>query len=169
MLADLIAAPEALRRRWLALAVDPDAPDHYELNECGEIILTPRPTNDHQRIVHFVARALTAQIGPEAVCEVSVLTDKGVRVPDVVWMPEESWKQMKGHTPLPRVPDICVEVLSPANTREETSMKIGAYLRGGAKEAIIIERDGSCQFHGVEGERELSAFGVRFELPQDLL
>jgi len=164
MLAEIVAEPGALLRRWAELAADPDAPGHYEINEYGELIMSPRPSNDHQRIVTAMAAAITRQLGPEAVAEVSVMTYRGIRVPDVVWMPPQKWRLSKGKTPLPLVPDLCVEVLSAGNTREEIAMKAGAYLRGGAREVIVVGLRGEIQFLGPEGERAESVFGLRLDL-----
>jgi hypothetical protein len=127
--ADVAVSRDALIRRWNALAADPATPDYYELNEFGELILSPKPTTGHQRVASAIARMLTSQCGGEAVTEVSVLTDRGVRIPDVVWMQTDRWTAFKGQTPLELVPDVCVEVLSPSNTREE----IEKTLRGGAR------------------------------------
>ena len=96
------------------------------------------------------------------------MTDRGVRVPDVVWMPTDRWDQVKGKTPLPFVPDVCVEVLSPGNNRAEISMKAGAYLRGGAKEVIVVGLRGEIEFFGPEGKRSQSALGVALDLPASL-
>jgi Uma2 family endonuclease len=164
MLAEIAAEPGALLRRWAELAADPDAPSHYEINEYGELIMSPRPSNDHQRIVTAVTAAIARQLGPEAVAEVSVMTDRGIRVPDVVWMPPQKWRQCKGKTPLPLVPDLCVEVLSTGNTREEIAMKAGAYLRGGAREVIVVGLRGEIQFLGPEGGRAASSFGLSLNL-----
>jgi Uma2 family endonuclease len=159
---------DTLVRRWQELADDPDSPDYYEVNEFGEVIVTPRPTNDHQRIVTAVTSALSQQLGPEAVQEVSILTDRGIRVPDVSWMRPERWAQTKGKTPLPFVPDVCVEVLSRGNTKEEVTMKTNAYLRGGAREVIVVGLRGEVEFLGSEGKRAASALGIQLILPTEL-
>lgn len=159
---------DALLRRWAALAVDAESPDYYEVNEFGEVIMSPRPTNDHQRIVTAVALALNHELGPEAVQEVSLMTDRGIRVPDVVWMKPERWTLVKGQTPLPLVPDVCVEVVSPGNTAEEVTMKTNAYLRGGAREVIIVGRRGEIEFFGAEGKRAKSVLGISLVLGADL-
>jgi Uma2 family endonuclease len=159
---------EELLRRWDELAQDPDSPDRYELNELGELILSPKPTNDHQRVGQAVVRGLEARLGPEAAVEISVYTDRGIRVPDVVWMPAARWGEVKGKSPFPFVPDVCVEVLSPGNSRAEITMKIGAYLRGGAREVIVVGRKGEVEYFGAEGRREASALGIRLELPAEL-
>jgi Uma2 family endonuclease len=159
---------EELLDRWNELAADPESPDRYELNELGELILSPKPTNDHQRVAFAVARALEAQLGPEAGFEISVYTDRGIRVPDVIWMPAERWRDVKGKSPFPFVPDVCVEVLSPGNSRAQITMKTGAYLRGGAREVIVVGLKGEIRFFGAEGTREASALGLRFQLPPEL-
>jgi Uma2 family endonuclease len=168
MHADPAVRREELARRWNELAADPESPDHFELNEFGELILTPKPTVGHQRAGSAVAHLLRVLVGGEAVTEVSVLTDRGVRVPDVAWMPTERWNQCKGQSPLQIVPDVCVEVLSPSDTREEISMKVGAYLRGGAREAIVVGLKGEVEFFGPEGKRESSALGISLALPVEL-
>ena len=159
---------DTLARRWQELASDPNSPDYYEVNEFGEVIMSPRPTNDHQRIVTAVTSALSQQLGPEAVQEVSVTTDRGIRVPDVIWMKPDRWVQAKGQTPLSFVPDICVEVLSPGNTKEEVTMKTNAYLRGGAREVIVVGLRGEIEFFGNEGKRASSALNVGLVLPAEL-
>ena len=159
---------EALVRRWRELGADPASPDYYELDEYGELIKSARPTNDHQRVCTAVAMALAGRLGPEAAQEISVVTDRGVRVPDIVWMPQARWGTAKGQTPLPFDPDICVDVLSTGNTREEIGMKVAAYLRGGAREVIAIGLTGTIEYFGPEGKRAQSALGVSFGLPPDL-
>jgi len=99
-------------------------------------------------------------LGMEAATEIGVMTDQGVRVPDAVWMPAARWSEARDATPLPFVPDICVEVLSPGNTRPEIEMKKAAYLRGGAREVIVVALDGSVAHFGPEGVRAASVFGL---------
>jgi hypothetical protein len=76
MHADLLLSYEELAARWRALAADPLAPEFYELNEFGEIILSPSPSNKHELIAFEVAKALESQLGPRASAAVSVLTDR---------------------------------------------------------------------------------------------
>jgi Uma2 family endonuclease len=159
---------EELVRRWNALAADPECPDRYELTEFGELILSPRPSNDHQAIAFAVGVQLTQQLGPRAATDIAVYTDRGIRVPDVVWMPPARWAEYKGQTPFPVAPDVCVEVLSPSNSREEIAMKAGAYLRGGAQEVIAVGLRGEVEYFGPEGRREASALGISLALPAEL-
>jgi Uma2 family endonuclease len=165
---DPAALREALIRRWEARPYHEDDPDRYELNEFGEWIVSPRPSTGHQQVASVVAFQLTTQLGERAVTEVSVYTDRGIRVPDVAWMPAARWLEAKGENPLASVPDVCVEVVSPSNTREEILMKVGAYLRGGAREAIVVGLKGDLEFFGPGGKLDASALGIRLELPAEL-
>jgi len=168
MQTEIVLDRDELLRRWKALEEDPDSPDRYELTEFGELVLSPKPTNDHQLVASEVLQALGRQLGPRAGMEISVYTDRGIRVPDVVWMPAARWREVKGKSPSPFVPDVCVEVLSPGNSRAEIMMKVGAYLRGGAREAIVVGRKGEVEYFGAEGKREASALGIRLDLPAEL-
>lgn len=167
MEATLVVEPEVLAARWAELCNDPESPDYFELNQYGEIVLSPRPSTGHQLLAFNVATQIQATLGPQAVTEVGILTDQGIRVPDAIWMAPERWRQANNATPLPIVPDICVEVLSPSNTRAEIEMKKGAYLRGGAREVVIVKVDGSVEFFGPEGQRLASIFGLVFKLLPD--
>ena len=160
--AELVLDAPGLAQRWIELCNDPQSPDYFELNQFGEIILSPRPTTRHQLLASAASYQLREQLGPEAAVEVSVVTDQGVRVPDAVWMPAARWDEAKLATPLPFVPDVCVEILSPGNTREEIAMKKGAYLRGGAREVITVDGKGQVEYFGPEGRREKSVLGLVF-------
>jgi Uma2 family endonuclease len=166
--ADAVLRSDELVARWADLDVEPDDPERYELSELGEWILSPKPTPAHQSVALEVGLQLTAQLGRVAATEVPVLTDRGVRVPDVIWMRPERWTENKGYSPLRVVPDVCVEVLSPGNTRPEIMMKVHAYLRGGAREAIVVGLKGEIGFFGPQGKLESSALGLRFELSPEL-
>lgn len=166
--ADLAAPWPDLLRRWDELPWDADPCNRFELSEFGECILSPKPTPGHQGVAFEIGHQLTLQLGRRAATEVPVLTDRGVRVPDVVWMPPERWPGWKDYSPLRIVPDVCVEVLSPGNTREEIAMKTDAYLRGGAREVIVVGLKGEVAFHGLEGRRAASALGICLALPPDL-
>jgi Uma2 family endonuclease len=166
--ADPPVAREELIRLWNARPFEEDSPVLYELSEFGEWIVTPRPTHEHQHVASAVAFQLTTRLGPSAATEVSVITDRGIRAPDVVWMPAARWLEVKGQNPLPFAPDVCVEVLSPSNTRQEIQMKVSAYLRAGAREAILVGLKGQVEFFGPKGKLEASALGIRLELPPDL-
>lgn len=166
--ADVPVPRNDLIRRWQALAADAESPDHFELDQFGELIVSPMPTPGHQAVASEVGFQLMARLGPRVAVDVSILTDRGVRAPDVIWMPADRWEGRKDQSPLESVPDVCVEVLSPGNTRQEIEMKIGAYLRGGAREVIVVGLKGEIEIFGPQGKRDTSALGIALALPPEL-
>jgi Uma2 family endonuclease len=155
-----------LRRRWDQLADDPlvaAIPFKVELNEKGVIEVSP-PTTQHASLQFSVAYELRRQ-RPEgkAFTECPVETDIGMRIPDVVWASAE-FIESHGHEKQFRVaPDLCVEVLSPRNTRAEMAEKRAAYLAAGAKEVWIVGEDGVPEIYTTAGQVPASTLG--FELP----
>jgi len=166
--ADPATLREELVRRWNERPHVEDDPNWYELNEFGQWIVTPRATHGHQQVAGEIMVQLVRQLGARATMQVSVYTDRGIRVPDVVWMPAARWLEAKGQDPLLFVPDVCVEVVSPSNTRREILMKVGAYLRDGAREAIVAGLKGEVEFFGPGGKLEASALGLKLQLPAEL-
>ena len=152
---------EDLTARWRELLDQPGLPDRFELDEYGELIDMNPPKTPHQRIVRAMQVQIEAELGGEALPGIGVLTSIGVRIPDVVWQP--SWP---GQDPLTPAPAICVEVLSPDNSRREVSEKTAAYLAAGAREVIIVEISGRIRFFGQQGERDGSGLGLKLELPE---
>ncbi|MFM0031772.1 Uma2 family endonuclease [Paraburkholderia madseniana] len=90
----------------------------------------------------------------------------GVRVPSIVWMPEERWEGIDMREPLPFVPDLCVEVLGLNHVAQRTDLKIAAYLNGGAREVMVIEISSGITYWDIRGEREFSSLGVELSLSQ---
>jgi Uma2 family endonuclease len=169
-----VAKPEAehrlsraeLRRRWDELADDPlvaAIPYKVELNEKGAIEVSP-PTIRHAFIQGFLTRELARQ-RPDgtALPECAVETDIGMRVPDVVWVSRQLLEQHRNANKFRTAPELCVEVLSPTNTRVHTTEKIAAYIAAGAKEVWVVDDSGVAEIHTSAGRVASSTLG--FELP----
>ena len=92
--------------------------------------------------------------------EVPILTAIGVRVPDVGWASEAYISAVGEVSPLPRPPEICVEVMSPSNSDQEMEEETRAYLAAGAKEVWLATADGTIRYFDADGERSSSAFPV---------
>jgi Uma2 family endonuclease len=155
-----------LRRRWQQLGADPlvrAIPYKIELNEKGGIEVSP-PTTRHAFLQAFVARELGLQRpdGP-TFTECPVETEIGVRVPDVVWASAEFMRRHGQEGEFRAGPELCVEVLSPTNTRPEMREKVAAYLAAGAREVWVVGYDGVPEIDTSAGRAQASALG--FELP----
>ena len=163
-----ITAPEALSRRWAEILADPvlrDLPYKIELNAWGKIEMSPA-SNKHGYFQAWVATELRRLFPDgEVITEASVLTEIGVRVPDVIWASRAFIGALGLETPFPRAPEICVEVVSPSNSEAEISEKIRAYLAAGAEEVWTVPEEGVIRFFGKDGERRYSSFGVTPTLP----
>jgi Uma2 family endonuclease len=159
---------EMLIARWTELINDPslhDLPYKIELNADGKIEMSPA-SNRHGTLQASLARALgNALPAGEVITECSVLTDIGVRVPDVAWASREFLEAQQDNTPFTGAPEICVEVVSPSNTAREIDDKVRAYLAAGAREVWVVSEEGALGFFGPEGARAKSEYGVQVELP----
>jgi Uma2 family endonuclease len=94
----------------------------------------------------------------------SILTSEGIRVADVIWMdPTRVDELLKFPTqPVSPAPDICVEVLSPSNTKAETDQKRALYFSTGAHEVWVCDRSNQIYFFGPDGPLDQSALCPQF-------
>lgn len=156
-----------LRERWRQLATDPlvaAIPYKVELNEKGAIEVSP-PTTRHAFLQSFVSHELRLQ-RPDGTTftECPVETDIGVRVPDVVWASPAFMQRHGTESEFRAGPDLCIEVLSPTNTRAEIAEKVAAYLAAGAREVWVVGDDGAPEMHTSAGLAAASTLG--FVLPR---
>jgi Uma2 family endonuclease len=137
-------------------------PFKIELNEYGKIEMSPA-SNRHGRLQGKIY-SLFEQHGPEGelYLECSVNTRKGVKVADVAWSSAAFFETYGEQTPLPMAPDICVEILSPSNSKAEMLEKIDLYLAKGAREVWLCDDDGHIEMHTPAGIVARSAIVVDF-------
>jgi Uma2 family endonuclease len=158
---------EALVARWRAVLDDPslrDLPHKIELNERGTLEMSPA-SNVHAYLQFQVGMELTRTLPLGTVLtEASLLTRIGIRVADVVWASPDFIDDRGLTTLFTSSQEICVEVVSPANSRDEIAEKVAAYVAAGAKEVWVVGEDASIRFHGAEGARSASVFGIVPEL-----
>lgn len=137
----------------------------YELDGYGKVVTNPLPSPRRQIVLTDAYCQVSEQMGHLAALSIAVVTPSfGIRVPDVVWMPCEKWEGLDRDEPLPIVPDLCIEVLLDRVTVNDVDRRVGAYLEGGASEIIVVGRHGQTSFHGAEGRRQASVFGVVLSL-----
>ncbi|MFM8444924.1 MAG: Uma2 family endonuclease [Methylococcus sp.] len=140
-----------------------DLPFKIELNRWGRIEMSPA-SNRHALLQSRLAQWIRAAMGNgETLTEASIQTSDGVRVPDVVWASDAFLAQHDFETPFSQAPDICVEVISPANSRLEMLDKTRLYLEAGATEVWLVSDTGKLEVEDAGGAREDSrlAPGIR--------
>ena len=164
-----ITSPEALTLKWEEVLRDPtlrDLPYKIELNAWGKIEMSPARAR-HALLQAYITGELIKQLTEGVVLtECPVLTDIGLRVPDVVWASQAFMKRHASAEILPSAPEICVEVISPSNTEVEITSKTRAYLHAGALEVWIATEAGELHFFDTSGEKTASRFGISLTLPK---
>lgn len=61
-------------------------------------------------------------------------------------------------------PDLCVEVLSPTNTRAEIDEKVAEYLAADAREVWVVGEDGMPEIHTSAGRVPASPLASTFRV-----
>jgi Uma2 family endonuclease len=153
---------EALLERWQEISSDHDlveAPERIETDAYGNILMSPPPDGDHQKRSYRITRLFEDLLpGDGAVTERSVLTDQGIKIPDVIWLNPSRAHEIHGTKPIEPAPDICVEVRSPGNSLEELAEKKAAYFRAGAREVWMCDQNSMLTDSASEFLPELADF-----------
>lgn len=143
---------------WQAVLESPflrDLPFKIELNRFGQILMSPA-SNRHGLLQAEAAAALHEHPGGRVLVECSIETSDGVKVADVVWASTAFLDRHGFATPYPEAPEVCVEIVSPSNSRAEMRQKIDLYLARGAREVWLCSEDGEVTIHAARGEIERS-------------
>jgi Uma2 family endonuclease len=156
--APIAPTQEALLDRWRDIISEypelfEDAAERIETDAFGNILMSPPPDGVHQKRELRIATLLETLLpGDGTVPERAVLTDLGVKVPDVIWLAAHRAHEIEGTQPLTPAPEICIEVRSPGNTIQELYEKRDAYLRAGAREVWVCDLSNRMTFFDKSGE-----------------
>jgi Uma2 family endonuclease len=141
---NVMTAPDVWSGQDRALTVEdmenmPDDEFRYELDD-GVLIVSPAPSNLHQRVVFRLAQVLDAECPPEF----EVVPGVGVnisryqhRVPDVAVVPADSMDTVFQVAP----PLLAVEVASPRTLLYDRNRKKDVYEQFGVPSYWIVEPD----------------------------
>lgn len=116
---------------------------HYEILD-GELIMSPSPTQEHQRVLFRLARILAEFVESRGLGEVFVapfdvvLSETDVVQPDVIFVskarsPILTKKAVMG------APDLVAEVLSPGTADRDRTVKAKLYARAGVRELWLAD------------------------------
>lgn len=167
---------ETSRTRLTAdeFALLPETPQPTELLD-GEIIVSPTPTPNHQRIVARLARLLDhklAERGGEVLfAPLDVQLDEyNVVQPDVMWLAPNS-RCIEVNQRLSGPPELVVEILSPSTSRRDRREKFRLYERHQVNEYWIVDPTNALVelWHLVDKRfQQIDLFtpGETFESPQ---
>jgi Uma2 family endonuclease len=152
-----------LSQRWQAMCADPtfdDVPGKVELNERGEILMSP-VGKAHALTATRIVVVLEGSLPGRTMVEVGILTSAGIRAPDVAWCSDAWLAAHPEESPLTSAPELCIEIASPGNALPELREEARAYVEAGAREAwIVFPADRSVEVHSAAGRVESSSFPV---------
>lgn len=135
-----------------------DLPFKIELNKFGKLLMSPA-SNMHGRVQSRLAAALLTNLPEgEVITECSIETSDGVKVADVVWASQAFIGEFGYSTPYVKAPELCVEIVSPSNSKQEMRQKTELYLARGAKEVWIVYGNETIDVFSHTGKMEKSQF-----------
>lgn len=156
--------------QWAEVVDNPyfeNLPFKIELNRYGKIEMTPA-SNKHGRLQSRISSLLERKLKKgETLIECSIQTTEGVKVADVAWCSNAFIKQYGYETPYSHAPEICVEVVSPSNSRKEMAEKVLLYLQAGAEEVWVVWEDGVVEYYDKSGKLEGSGYGIHVAIPMN--
>jgi Uma2 family endonuclease len=136
--------------RWAELCADPlwvEMEGKIETDRFGQIIMNlPAEPGHGGRQFDIGTLIKTFLPTGKVIVECPISTSEGVKVADTIWVSPKRRAQLGRRSAFSAAPEICVEVLSPSNTRNEIEEKRRLYFEAGAKEVWICERDGRLRF-----------------------
>jgi Uma2 family endonuclease len=133
-----------------------DLPFKIELNKWGKILMSPASNNHGIRQSDIVIELYNSKKSGQIITECSVKTPQGVKVADVAWASDEFMDEHGDKTPYTVAPEICVEVISPSNSKAEMQEKIKLYLEQGALEVWLCNQKGEISYYSHTGKLEKS-------------
>jgi Uma2 family endonuclease len=129
-----------------------DLPFKIETNKFGQILMSPA-SNRHGIIQSEVGRKIqNRKKRGTTITECSIQTSDGVKVADVAWASDDFIAEFGDVTPYPKAPEICVEVVSPRNTKAEIEHKVELYLAKGALEVWVVNSNKEIAYHTHAGQ-----------------
>ena len=134
-------------------------PFKVELNEKGQILMSP------VKVYHSAFQGKITRLLPETgvvLPECAVKTEKGTKVADIAWASEERFRVIGDEAECSIAPEICVEVISTSNTENEIKEKMELYIKSGAIEFWVCNRDGDMSFFSAHGKIKKSSLVPNF-------
>src|SRR6266571_283755 len=118
-------------QRWAELQSDPQLAKidgRIETDRHGHIIMSPPPAPSHgsfQSEIAYLLRSLLPEGRVLTECPIS--TADGVKAADVARASPECMRELGDQVCFPHAPELCVEVISPSNTKAEIEEKMALY------------------------------------------
>lgn len=133
-----------------------DLPFKIETDAHGDLIMSP--ANIRHGFLQGRLGALLARLrnDGEVIQEGAIATVDGIKVADVAWATAARFAAIADDYEAHIAPEVCVEVLSRANTQQEIDAKKALYFDSGALEVWICDPRGRLRFFDRQGEQPAS-------------
>lgn len=160
------------RRRWAELIADKSLarlPGRIETDRYGHIIMSPPESHSNggqQSDLAFLLKTHLRQGRTMVECPIS--TADGIKVADLAWISSARLEGAKKEVCLAIAPEICVEVLSPSNTKREIAEKTALYFKAGAKEVWLCSPKGRMTFFLASNEPASTASRICPPFPRQI-
>lgn len=147
--------------QWSEVISNPllqNLPFKIELNKFGKLLMSPA-SNSHGRIQGRLAAILWNNMPEgEVITECSIDTSDGVKVADIAWASALFVSEFGYTTPYTKAPELCVEIVSPSNSKQEMANKTDLYLAKGAQEVWIVYENSCIDIFTHSGQQNNSQF-----------
>lgn len=157
---------------WEKIVADPvlaALPHRIETDRYGQIIMSPPPAPEHGEEQFAIGKRLDQLLpGGHVITECPVSTTEGVKLVDVAWISSTRRQSQRGKTCFIHAPEICVEVISPSNSRRELREKKALFFASGAEEVWLCYGDGRVEFFRKETPETPGASALCPAFPQRL-
>ena len=139
-----------------------ELPYKIETNHLGQIVMSPASRRHSLFQARIIGLLFGMKISGEVYSECPIETTDGVKVADVAWASDAVADVQNDDLTFTRAPELCIEVLSPSNSKLEIDRKMTLYFEKGAEEVWICLESGKMEFHTRSGGIALSRMFTGF-------
>ena len=123
-----------------------------ETDRFGNIVMSPPPRSRHGEYQGEILKLLFQKLkGGIALPECPIETSEGVKAADVAWVSRDRRASKPNDPAYLIAPEICVEVLSPRNSKEEVELRARLFFEKGAVEFWLCGLMGEMTFFDADG------------------
>ena len=156
---------------WKDICENPalkDLPYKIETNRFDQIIMSPAFSWHGGYQVEIATLLKKLLPGGRVIVECAIETTDGTKVPDVIWISTVRHAPMKRAYSFNVAPEICVEVMSNSNSREEMRDKMKLFFATGALEVWFCDEQGDLVFFARDVDNALSGSIMCPEFPKHI-
>ena len=140
---------------WQEVMANPQLkhlPFKIEINRYGVLEMSPTSFIHGLYQTAIVQQLLLLAPNGLSATETPIQFGEATRVPDAIWMCMTFYKAHQHDVQLSAAPEICIEVISPSNTKSEIKEKTNTYFKLGGLEVWLCDQNGAMRFYDNNGQ-----------------